>query len=233
MKVTFFTGAGISKSSGLPTFREAEGLWANFDPQTVCSKEAYSKDRKKVLDFHNDLAKAIAAAEPTPAHRAIAAFEEFADVTIVTQNIDDLHERAGSTKVVKIHGDIFTAKLKRYKSPTLRWTEDILPQSHPEGSPSCAGTMRHDVVFFGESPKYTKEAILAIRRCDYLVVVGTSLKVYPAADFVFGAPAWLGKIYVDPEPDGNLEPYFDKISANPADLGVVDVINWLKRLEKN
>lgn len=184
MKIVFFTGAGISRESGLATFRDEDGLWKKYDPQVVCSSKGYNKDKKAVLDFHNKVRAEIDKVQPNAAHVAIAALEEKHDVTVITQNIDNLHERAGSTKVIKIHGDIYSAQLKRYKSPTIPWSEDITSESYPEGWERSKGTLRHNVVLFGESPQHLNKAWKEIEAADLLIVVGTSLEVQPAASLV-------------------------------------------------
>ena len=231
IRITFFTGAGISEASGIPTFRSAGGLWNNFDPAEVCSVRGYTRNRKKVLDFHNEIRRFIDTAEPNGAHLAIAALEKIAKVVVVTQNIDDLHERAGSTDVIKIHGDIHTAKLKRYKEPVIPWRTDILPDSYPPGHEGCRGTMRHDVVFFGEQIKRSKAAQNAINASDYLVVCGTSLAVYPAAGFVLDARGPV-KIYVDQTPSPENSAAFAKIIAREAVLGIPEAIEFICGEEK-
>lgn len=227
MKVVFFTGAGISKESGLDTFRDAGGIWDQYDPQEVCSSRGLNKNRAAVLEFHNKVRVAIDAVEPNAAHKAIAELEKHCNVAIVTQNIDNLHERAGSTNVVKVHGDIYKAQLKRYKDPVIPWSNDILTDSFPEGFPQCKGTLRHDVVLFGENVKKGKIAQELISSADFLVVVGTSLTVYPAAGWILNSRA-LNQVLIDPYPAAG-EFYFTKVIEKTAVEGIAEVVDLIKK----
>jgi NAD-dependent deacetylase len=222
-KIVFFTGAGISRSAGIPTFRDKDGLWMKVDPDVVASTRGFKKDRWAVADFHNQLRRLIDSCEPTEAHRVIAGLEASFDVSVVTQNVDNLHERAGSSKVIKIHGDLFRARLKRYKEPTIPWRSDILKDSHPEDWRGCAGTMRHDVVLFGEAIQKVKEAESAIARADILVVVGTSLVVRPAADMALDARAPV-KALVDPDPAPQVANRFHVVVKKGADEGLSEAV---------
>ena len=226
MKIVFFTGAGISKESGLDTFRDKGGIWDQYNPSEVCSVKGYSKNRKAVLDFHNKVRAAVDQAQPNAAHRAIASLEQTHEVVVVTQNIDNLHERAGSTNVIKVHGDIYKAKLKRYRTQNIDWLIDIEEDSHPEGWEQCKGTMRHDVVLFGEQVKKGRQALSEITTCNALVVCGTSLEVYPAAGWIQQCTAMI-KIIVDPNPRcGEFD--FTHIIAKSASEGIVEAIELVQ-----
>jgi NAD-dependent deacetylase len=180
LKLVVFTGAGISKESGLHTFRDADGLWNNFKIEEVCTPEALRKDPKKVLDFYNDIRRKVIVAEPNAAHKAIAELEEDYDVTVITQNIDDLHERAGSTNVLHLHGDITKTRSIHESRIFYPYTEDIKVGDLAEDGYQ----LRPHVVFFGESVPAIAEAKVHTLEADILVIIGTSLEVYPAANVV-------------------------------------------------
>lgn len=180
-KLVVFTGAGMSADSGLATFRDADGLWAEYRIEDVCTPEALARDRATVIGFYNKRRREMLAAEPNAGHRAIAALESHFDVEVVTQNVDDLHERAGSSKVLHLHGEL--RKLRSERDPQLvvpaeGW-EQPLDATAPDGAP-----LRPHIVFFGEAvPMFDPTAEIAAR-ADLFVVVGTSLAVYPAASLV-------------------------------------------------
>lgn len=225
-KIVFFTGAGISQESGLATFRDAKGIWSQYDPDEVCSARAYRNSRHAVLDFHNKVRAAVDAAEPNAAHRLIASLESRLSITVITQNIDDLHERAGSTNILELHGDIHTASVKRYRTPAIPWNEDILPDSLPEaGWERSRGTMRHDVVLFGENVKHLSAASRVLKEADVLVVIGTSLQVFPAAALIHEARQAY-KIMVDPKPFAEAWEVFDEVHVDTA-------VGGMRVVEKN
>lgn len=177
-KVLFFTGAGVSEESGIPTFRDRLGLWNISDPNEVASKNAWRENRERVLDFHNRLRKMVLESVPNTAHEQIAEMEKHFEVSIVTQNVDDLHERAGSTFVIHLHGSIMEARSTLNPSLVFPWRRDILI-----GNKCMRGSqLRPNVVWFGEelNEDLVEDCISKIRECDVLVVVGTSLSVYPA-----------------------------------------------------
>lgn len=179
-KLVVFTGAGISKESGLHTFRDADGLWNNFKIEEVCTPEALEKDPQKVLDFYNDIRKKVLEAKPNLAHKMIAELEKDYDVTVITQNIDDLHERGGSTNVLHLHGEI--TKMRGVGHPNIyyEYLDDI-----KVGDVCGFGTqLRPHVVFFGEGVPMLNKAISIVATADILVIIGTSLEVWPASDVI-------------------------------------------------
>lgn len=194
-KVVVFTGAGVSADSGLSTFRDADGLWADYRIEDVCTPEALARNRRLVIEFYNKRRREMLAARPNAAHLAIAGLEADFDVEVVTQNVDDLHERAGSTRVTHLHGEL--RKLRSSRDPALvvpieGW-EQPLDATAPDGA-----LLRPHIVFFGEAvPQFDRAARIAAA-ADVLIVVGTSLAVYPAASLVHyvrpGVPIYL----VDP-----------------------------------
>jgi len=180
-KLVVFTGAGVSADSGLATFRDAEGLWANYRIEDVCTPEALVRNRATVVRFYNERRREMLAAEPNAGHRAIAALERDFAVEVVTQNVDNLHERAGSTRVVHLHGEL--TKLRSERDPELivpleGW-EQPLDATAPDGA-----LLRPHIVFFGEAVPAFEQAAEIAARADLMVVVGTSLAVYPAASLV-------------------------------------------------
>ena len=180
-KIVVFTGAGVSADSGIATFRDADGLWANYRIEDVCTPEALAHNRATVVKFYNERRREMYEKKPNAGHRAIAELERDFDVEVITQNVDNLHEQAGSTRVTHLHGEL--SKLRSMIDPELivpieGW-EQKLDDRAPDGS-----LLRPHIVFFGESvPMFDKAARIAMT-ADVMVVVGTSLAVYPAASLV-------------------------------------------------
>jgi NAD-dependent deacetylase len=197
-KIVFFTGAGISAESGIPTFRGEDGLWNNFAVDEVASMDAWNKNPEMVLEFHNEIRKLIESCEPNDAHRAIASLvvDPKFEVCVVTQNIDDLHERAGSPIVYHVHGRIFQAKSSLYPSLVYGRKDDI----HMGDVDSNGHQLRHNTVLFGEIlPKMDYErSLMEFGLADIIVVVGTSLQVYPAAGLLQHVKDSCEIIVVDP-----------------------------------
>ena len=188
MKVVVLTGAGISAESGVPTFRDADGLWEGYRVEDVATPEAFLADPETVHRFYDARRAALGTVVPNPAHLALAQLEEQLgdDLVLVTQNIDDLHERAGSKRVVHMHGELLSALCAgcRSRSP---WDGPMLGAL----CGSCGGgELRPDVVWFGEMPYAMDEIIEALVECDLFVSIGTSGAVYPAAGFVQQARAF-------------------------------------------
>ncbi|WP_180935137.1 NAD-dependent deacylase [Nocardioides ungokensis] len=182
MKVVVLTGAGISAESGVPTFRDADGLWEGHRVEDVATPEAYVAQPHVVHRFF-DARRAALAVEPNPAHHALARLEEHLgdDLLVVTQNIDDLHERAGSTRVLHMHGELLSARCRACGGRS-RWVGDL--GDFPP-CPACGvGALRPDVVWFGEVPYEMDRIEVALEGADLFVSIGTSGAVYPAAGFV-------------------------------------------------
>ena len=188
-KIVVLTGAGISAESGVATFRDPDGVWAKYDLQDVATPEGFARDAAKVQDFYNMRRRQMGSVEPNAAHVALARLEREAqgDFLLVTQNIDDLHERAGSRKLIHMHGELGRA-LCQDCGQSSAWVADITVQS---GCPACGakGRLRPDVVWFGEMPYSMEEIGGVLARCDLFVAIGTSGSVYPAAGFVQEARA--------------------------------------------
>lgn len=180
-RIVVFTGAGVSADSGLATFRDADGLWAEYRIEDVCTPEALARNRALVVEFYNKRRREMLEAEPNAGHRAIAALEEKFEVEVVTQNVDNLHERAGSSRVTHLHGELMRLRSERDAELTVSvegW-EQPLDARAPDGA-----LLRPHIVFFGEAvPMFDRAAQIAAG-ADIFVVVGTSLAVYPAASLV-------------------------------------------------
>lgn len=210
------TGAGISAESGIPTFRAADGLWENHRVEDVATPEAFDRNPALVLRFYNDRRRGVLAAEPNAGHVALAAFEQQMRVSVITQNIDDLHERGGSSHVLHLHGEITKARGK-YDDESLYdlHGKDIsLGDLCPAG-----GQLRPHVVWFGEAVPAMQEAAAITACADILMVVGTSLAVYPAASLVNMARAGTPLILVDPQAPNLVHAHLEHIQE-PASSGV-------------
>lgn len=180
-KLVVFTGAGVSADSGLATFRDSDGTWGNYRIEEVCIPEALDFNRHGVIRFYNDRRAEMLRAEPNPAHRAIAALESDFDVEVITQNVDNLHERAGSTRILHLHGEL--TKLRSTDDPSLIVPFDGVEQRDDDRAPD-GSLLRPHIVFFGEPVPDFDRAVQLAARADLFVVVGTSLQVYPAASLV-------------------------------------------------
>lgn len=181
-KIVVFTGAGVSADSGIATFRDADGLWANYRIEDVCTPEALKNNRAKVIEFYNLRRKESLTKKPNEGHIAIAEMEQWADVCVITQNVDNLHEQAGSTHVVHLHGELM--KLRSETNPELIYDIKGWEQSLDDRGDDGA-LLRPHIVFFGEDVPMFEVASMIVEQADILIVVGTSLAVYPAASLVY------------------------------------------------
>jgi NAD-dependent deacetylase len=179
-RIVVLTGAGISAESGLKTFRDSDGLWEGFDVTEVATPRAWRKNPSLVLEFYNMRRRDAAKAMPNAAHIGLAALETDFDVHIITQNIDDLHERAGSTRVLHLHGEIFKMRSEHDESLVYDIRDDMLLGQQAEDG----GQLRPNIVWFEEPVPMIQQAVPLVRSADIFIVVGTSLAVYPAAGLV-------------------------------------------------
>ncbi|HQW83765.1 MAG TPA: NAD-dependent deacylase [Ferruginibacter sp.] len=214
--IVVLTGAGISAESGLKTFRDSDGLWNGYDVYEVATPEGFQKNPQLVLDFYNARRKDVAAAIPNEAHIGLAQLETDFDVTIITQNIDDLHERAGASRVLHLHGQIFKMRSVANLNVLFDIQGDInWGDIAPDGT-----QLRPHIVWFGEAVPMMEMAESILQDCDFLVVVGTSLQVYPAASLLHFAPPYLPKYIIDKKiPDTHNIPNLYTIEM-PATEGV-------------
>ncbi len=193
------TGAGISAESGISTFRDAGGLWENYPVMQVASADGFARDPELVHHFYNERRKQLIKALPNDAHKALAALEKDFDVYVITQNVDDLHERAGSSKVLHLHGELM--KIRSVINPDYIESLDL---EHLETTPATRGKngdpMRPHIVFFQEPVPNIEKAVEIVRHADVFVVIGTSLVVYPAAGLIQFVRPGVPIYYIDPNP---------------------------------
>lgn len=201
-KIVILTGAGMSAESGLKTFRDADGLWEEYPVQQVASHEGWIRDPELVTRFYNERRRQLIDARPNKGHRLVAGLESEYDVTVITQNVDDLHEKAGSSKVIHLHGELMKVCSSRDTENRHFW--QTLTADNCEIEPgTLAGDgslLRPYIVFFGESVPMIEPAILETEQADIFIIIGTSLNVYPAAGLVQyvrrGTPIYI----IDPKP---------------------------------
>ncbi len=226
-KIVFLTGAGISAESGVKTFRDHGGLWEGHDVKEVATLDGWRKNKELVLKFYNQRRKQLEEVKPNKAHRMIAMLEKKYDVVVVTQNVDDLHERGGSSKIIHLHGELKKACSSRNKELTVPYKADgiQLGDKHEDGS-----QLRPYIVWFGEDVPLLMEAAKEVSTADILVIVGTSLQVYPAASLSLYAKAECELYYIDPAPaeDPSLE-YF-KVIPKVATEGMEDFFEEIEFL---
>lgn len=199
-RIVVLSGAGMSAESGLKTFRDNDGLWNNHRVEEVATPEAWAADMDLVLEFYNQRRKQLLECEPNPGHYAIAALEEKYDVQIVTQNVDDLHERAGSNNVLHLHGEL--KKVRSSADPALVFELDGWELKRGDTCPK-GSQLRPHIVWFGEPVPNISMGAELTTTADILIIVGTSLQVYPAAGLVHYAPVSSPKYYVDPSAHEN------------------------------
>lgn len=221
-KIIVLTGAGISAESGLKTFRDSDGLWEGHDVMQVATPQGWVANQELVLEFYNQRRKQLLEVEPNAAHKALVQLEEKYDVHIITQNVDDLHERAGSTEVIHLHGELLKARSSVDKNLVQEWREDI-----KTGDLCKRGSqLRPHIVWFGEEVPMLETAANIVSTADHLMIVGTSMQVYPAAGLIDYAPYGIPYYFIDPNP--SLQPSSRlKIYAENAATGVTRVVRKL------
>jgi NAD-dependent deacetylase len=195
-KVVVLTGAGISAESGIKTFRDADGLWEGHDIMEVASPIGYQNNPELVLDFYNKRRRQLFEVQPNLAHTILAEMENDFDVTIITQNVDDLHERAGSKKVIHLHGELLKARNEKDVNSIIDWKKDINLGDLDANNIQ----LRPHIVWFGEEVPEMERAMIEIEEADYLLVIGTSLQVYPAAGLINYVNEDVLVYYIDPNP---------------------------------
>ncbi len=229
-KIVVLTGAGISAESGLKTFRDSDGLWEGYNIEDVATPEAWHRNPKLVQDFYNERRKNVLDAKPNAAHYALAKLEEKYDVTIITQNIDDLHERGGSAKVVHLHGVI--TRSQSSKNPALTYPIDGWEIKMGEVC-ELGSQLRAHVVWFGEAVPMIETAAEICEQADIFILVGSSLAVYPAAGPVNYVPRSVTKYIIDPKiPQLSHRDHFIKIEEK-ASVGVPELVAQLMTADFN
>lgn len=224
-KLVVLTGAGVSAESGLRTFRDSDGLWEGYNVTDVATPRAWRKDPQLVLNFYNERRKNVAEAQPNAAHYGLAELENDFDVTIITQNIDDLHERAGSTNIIHLHGEIFKMRSERDETLVKEIRGDIQLGDLAEDG----GQLRPHIVWFEEPVPLIEYAAIVANSADVFVVAGTSLVVYPAAGLVNYVEEETPKYIIDKK-----IPYTSFLQnlvaiEKPATEGVKDLISLLRK----
>jgi|TARA_R100000479_G_scaffold33554_3_gene14067 NAD-dependent deacetylase len=225
MNIVVLTGAGMSAESGINTFRDSNGLWENHDIMEVASPEGFAKDPELVLDFYNKRRKQLLEVQPNAAHKALVELEQNHDVTIITQNVDDLHERAGSTNVVHLHGELLKVRSTGNENTILDWKKDLnlgdcCDENHQ---------LRPHVVWFGEMVPMMNYATNYVIEADVLIVIGTSMQVYPAAALIQYAADNVPIYFVDPNPSIQSSEQIS-VFAEKASKGVPKVIAAIEKL---
>lgn len=228
-KLVVFSGAGMSAESGISTFRDSNGLWENYDIQQVATPEAWERNPALVQRFYNVRRKNILEAQPNEAHQYIAKLQDHYDVQVITQNIDDLHERAGSQNVLHLHGNIRLAKSSgpdaQYTTQFYEvngWKLDLEQDFCPNGYP-----LRPHVVWFGEAVPAYEEAIRLVQSADIFIVIGSTLSVYPVAALVHEIPHYTKAYYIDPQADHSRVPPQYKLLNMTATEGMHELFNQL------
>ncbi|OFD17967.1 NAD-dependent protein deacylase, partial [Acinetobacter baumannii] len=226
-KLVVFSGAGMSAESGISTFRDSNGLWENYDIQQVATPEAWERNPALVQRFYNERRKNILEAQPNEAHQYIAKLQDYYDVQVITQNIDDLHERAGSQNVLHLHGNIRLAKSSgpdaQYTTQFYEvngWKLDLEQDFCPDGYP-----LRPHVVWFGEAVPAYEEAIRLVQSADIFIVIGSTLSVYPVAALVHEIPHYTKAYYIDPQADHSRVPPQYKLLNMTATEGMHELFN--------
>lgn len=211
-KIVVLSGAGISAESGIKTFRDAGGLWEGHDVMTVASPEGWQRNPELVLDFYNQRRRQLHEVAPNLGHQTLVELEAAFELSVITQNVDDLHERAGSSKVLHLHGELLKARSTENERLIYDWKEDLLlGHTCEEGH-----QLRPHIVWFGEAVPMIELAVEAVMEANVVIVVGSSMQVYPAAGLVGFARQARKVFYVDPNPAINYE------LARFVDLVVVD-----------
>ena len=225
-RIVVLTGAGISAESGIRTFRDSNGLWEDHEVMDVASPEGWQRDQELVLRFYNARRAQLKEVQPNAAHVAIKQLEDNFAVNVITQNVDDLHERAGSKNVLHLHGQLKKARSTGNDELIYDWTDDLNTGDLCE----TGHQLRPHIVWFGESVPALDEAIGITSKADIVLIIGTSMQVYPAASLFAYAPPEAKVFYIDPNPAENHEAlarsHFETI-AKPASVGVPELAKKL------
>lgn len=223
-KIVVLTGAGISAESGIKTFRDADGLWEGHDIMEVASPVGFDKNPALVLDFYNQRRRQLQEVQPNKGHKALVQLEEKYDVTIVTQNVDNLHERAGSSNIIHLHGELSKMRGVAHPYKIYDCTGDISVGDVCERG----SQLRPHIVWFGEDVPMIETAVAECIQADILLIIGTSMQVYPAASLINFVPQSTPIYFIDPKPSVNENAYENlTVIAEKASTGVVTVVEEL------
>ena len=223
-KIVVLTGAGMSADSGLKTFRDADGLWEGHDVMEVASPQGFARDPALVLDFYNQRRRQLLEASPNEGHKALVELEDHFEVSIVTQNVDDLHERAGSRQVLHLHGELFKVRSTGNPADILEWKKDLVLGDY------CRSgfQLRPHIVWFGEQVPLLPKAAEITTEADLLLIIGTSMQVYPAASLIHYASPGIPIFFVYPRPTVSAYDFENlTIVADTAATGVPTVVSDL------
>ena len=223
-KIVVLTGAGISAESGIKTFRDADGLWEGHDVMEVATPEGFKANPELVLDFYNQRRKQLFEVKPNQAHFDLAKLENEYKVTIITQNVDDLHERAGSNNVIHLHGELLKVRSTYDSNDILEWKIDLVL-----GDVCKKGyQLRPHIVWFGENVPMIEKAANICETADILIIIGTSMQVYPAAGLMHYAPINTPTYFIDPKPNIDSKKNLTVIAQN-ATSGIKTFIELLRK----
>ena len=231
-RIAILTGAGMSAESGLATFRDSNGLWEGHDVYAVATPEGWHADKELVLSFYNERRRQLLEAKPNKGHLLLTELEKKFDVTVITQNVDDLHERAGTSKVIHLHGELFKVRSTGYENLIYDWRKDLKIGDLCEKGYQ----LRPHIVWFGEAVPMLEKAIRQILLSDILLIIGTSMQVYPAAGLVHYLPPGRMIYYVDPNPNISYElskSPFLKVISEKASSGVPILVDLLMKGDMN
>ena len=223
-KIVILTGAGISVESGISTFRDADGLWEGHDVMEVASPIGWNNNKALVLNFYNKRRQQLLEVVPNLAHKALVNLEQKYQVNIITQNVDDLHERAGSKNVLHLHGELLQVRSTKNPNLVYSWSKDVLLGDVCEEK----SQLRPHIVWFGEEVPMLEKAIEITAKADILLIIGTSMQVYPAANLIHYISPKIPVYFIDPKP-AIQKNYFPNLTviAEKASIGVVKVVTEL------
>ncbi|NVN18529.1 NAD-dependent deacylase [Muricauda sp. HICW] len=225
-KIVVLTGAGMSAESGLKTFRDENGLWEGHDVMEVASPQGFAKNPELVLEFYNQRRRQLLDVSPNRGHLSLAELEQRFDVSIVTQNVDNLHEQAGSSHVVHLHGELFKVRSTVNENHVLDWKKDLILGDLDDNGHQ----LRPHIVWFGEMVPMLETATEITQQAEVLIIVGTSMQVYPAASLIHYAPKQTPIYFIDPKP--NIRSVdFDNLTVIPktASTGIPELVSQLNR----
>ncbi len=223
-KIVVLTGAGMSAESGLKTFRDANGLWEGHDVMEVASPEGFAKNPELVFEFYNQRRRQLVQVKPNDGHHALVKLESHFDVSIITQNVDNLHEQAGSANVLHLHGELLKVRSIVDESVVHDWTIDL----NLGDTDSNGNQLRPHIVWFGEMVPMLEPAIDITSQAEILIIIGTSMQVYPAASLANYAPQGIPIYFIDPKPSINPSDYTNlKVIEENASVGVPILVSQL------
>ena len=225
-KLVVLTGAGISAESGIKTFRDADGLWEGHDVMEVATPEGFRENPELVLEFYNQRRRQLLEVSPNKAHYNLVDLEQFFDVEIITQNVDDLHERAGSSKVLHLHGELLKVRNSKDEDDILEWKKDLVLGDLAKDK----SQLRPHIVWFGEMVPMLEKAIEITQKSDILVIIGTSMQVYPAASLVNYIKPNTPIYFIDPKPSVSKHQFNNlTIIKDVASFGTDKLVEILKK----